>query len=73
MEEALPRLPEGGLILSRNLGQEIIIEVAGRIVAVVQLVDTPAPRKARLRVRAPADVTVDRAEVHARRQAAARQ
>lgn len=69
--ETLPGLPHGGLTLARKAGQEIVIEVAGRIVAVVQVIDTPAPRKARLRIRAPADVTVDRAEVYARRLATA--
>lgn len=69
--DSLPGLPDGGLILARHVGEEIVIVVDGRIVAAVQVVDTPAPRKARLRVRAPADVTVDRREVYARRQVAA--
>ncbi len=64
-------LPMGGLILTRRAGQEVVIEIDGRIVALVELHDIPGRDRARIRVRAPSDVLVDRAEVYDRRRQAA--
>jgi carbon storage regulator len=51
------------LVLTRKIGEEIIIDGCIRI-SVVEI----KGNKVRLGVIAPADVTVDRAEIHARRQ-----
>ena len=58
-------LPPGGLVLSRGESEEIVIEVGGRVVAVVQVAALQADR-AKLRLRAPADVVIARAEVYRR-------
>lgn len=58
--------PSGGLVVTRHTGEELVIEHAGRIVAVVQVTSLRHDR-AQLRIRAPADVLVDRAEVYHRR------
>lgn len=58
--------PRRGLVVTRSIGQEVVIEQAGQIVAVVQLSSVGGGR-AGLRIRARPDVLVDRAEVYHRR------
>ncbi|HVA50163.1 MAG TPA: carbon storage regulator [Pirellulales bacterium] len=65
MDFLSPGLPNGGLVVSRRQSEEVVIEVEGRVVAVVQVVEI-LPDRTRLRIRAPADVVIARAEVHGR-------
>lgn len=59
-------VPETGLVLARQVGEQVVIEADGRIVAVVELAEA-TPGHARLRIRAPRDVVIARTEVYGRR------
>lgn len=67
---SLSESPGGGLLVTRSIGEEVVIEQGGRIVAVVQ-VKCLRRGRAQLRIRAGADVLVDRAEVYQRRRTSA--
>lgn len=67
-----PSTRTGGLVITRRIDEELVLHVGDQVIATIQLasIDTHR-RRAQLRVTAPPEIGIDRAEVYDRRHVAA--